>query len=79
MKKLILLLIAAGCIYGALSYHFILADGSIKVLKKTTLTFEHTFVDARGEKRSQVYLNPALLKAGIRNLFKDDGLTIKKP
>lgn len=78
MKKLLLLLIAAGGVYGALSYHFILTDGSLKVLKKTSLTFDSTFVDARGDKRSQLLLNPELLKAGVRNLFKADGVTIKK-
>lgn len=75
---MLLLLIVAGIVYGALSYHFILTDNSIKVLKKTELTFDDTVVDARGARRAQLYLNPSLVKAGIRNLFNDDGVTIKK-
>ncbi|MDZ7697860.1 MAG: hypothetical protein U5R49_13365 [Deltaproteobacteria bacterium] len=78
MKKILLLLIIAGIVYAALSYHFILTDHSIKVLKKTALTFDNTYVDARGGKQAELYLNPALLKAGIRNIFKDDGVTIQK-
>ncbi|MBW2202613.1 MAG: hypothetical protein JRF52_00600 [Deltaproteobacteria bacterium] len=78
MKKTVLLIIAAACIYGALNYHFILMDGNIKVLKKTDLTFENTFVDARGLKKSKLFLNAALLKAGVRDLFKEDSVTIGK-
>jgi len=47
-------------------------------LKKTDMTFDDTFIDARGEKRASLYLNPALIKAGIRDVFKNDGLTISK-
>ena len=79
MKKVLLLLIVAGMVYAALSYHFILTDHSIQVLKKTALTFDNTYVDARGGKKSQLFLNPALLKAGVRDLFRDDGVTIQKP
>ncbi len=79
MKKVLLLLIVAGIVYAALSCHFILTDHSIRVLKKTNLTFDDTYVDARGGKQAELYLNPALLKAGVRNLFKDDGVTIQKP
>jgi len=78
MKKILLLLIIGGIVYAALSYHFILTDNSIKVLKKTNLTFDNTYVDARGRKQAELYMNPALLKAGIRNIFKADGVTIQK-
>ena len=78
MKKVFVLIIAAVCVYGALSYHFILTDESVKILKKTDLTFENTFVDARGTKKAKLFMNTALLKAGVRDLFEDDGLTIGK-
>jgi len=78
MKKIIGVILAAGCVYGALHYHFILTDNSLKILKKTDTTLAYTFIDARGEKRASLYLNPALIKAGIRDTFKDDGLTISK-
>jgi hypothetical protein len=53
-------------------------DSSIKVLKKADLTFDNTFVDARGAKKYKLYLNPALAKAGVKDLFKDESVTIGK-
>lgn len=41
--------------YGMLSYHFILLDGSMKVLRTTQLAFENTFVDARGLKNRNCF------------------------
>ncbi|MBW2631988.1 MAG: hypothetical protein JRC90_09585 [Deltaproteobacteria bacterium] len=74
MKKiLIVLIIGCGFVFGALNYHFILTDKSIKVLKKVDLTFDNTFVDARGAKKIKLYFNPALVKAGVKDLLKDVG------
>jgi hypothetical protein len=70
MKKLLFLLLLAGVlIVGALNYHFILFDDGMKTLKKTELTFEDTFVDARGAKKLQLLSKPALIKAGIREIL----------
>ena len=71
MKKLIVLVvIAAGLGLGALNFHFIITDNGFKVLKKTGLTFEYTFVDARGFKAHKLLTNPALVKAGIKDAIK---------
>lgn len=78
MKKLFFLLIVGACVYGAFSYHFILMDGGIKILKKTQMTIDDTFVDARGSKKAALFLNPALLKAGARDLVANDSVTIGK-
>jgi hypothetical protein len=78
MKKLIILIIAAACAYGVLNYHFILMDSSFKILKKNVMTLDNTFVDARGSNKSKLFLNPALLKSGVKNLFNDDSVTIGK-
>lgn len=78
MKKLILLIIAAACAYGVLNYHFILMDSSFKILKKSEMTLDDTFVDARGSNKSKLFLNPALLKAGVKDLFHDDSVTVGK-
>jgi hypothetical protein len=53
-------------------------DSSIKLLKKADLTFDNTFVDARGAKKYKLYLNPALAEAGVKDLFKDESITIGK-
>jgi len=79
MKKVaIIAVVLAALTFGALNYHFILMDSSIKLLKKTDLTFASTFVDGRGAKKYKLYLNLALAKAGIKDLLKDESITIGK-
>jgi hypothetical protein len=78
MKKLLILLIVAGALaYGALNYHFILMDKGVKVLKKVDLTFQDSFVDARGEKKINLLLKPSLVKAGIKDVIYKAGHSIK--
>jgi len=77
-KTLIILIIAGALVFGIVNYHFILLDSSVKILKKADMTFSNTFVDARGAKKYKLYLNPSLVKAGIKDLFTDEGITIKK-
>ena len=77
-KTLIIIIIAGALVFGILNYHFILLDSSIKILKKADITFSNNFVDARGSKKYKLYLNPSLVKAGIKDLFKNEGITIKK-
>ena len=68
MKKAVLILVVTvALIFTALNYHFILMDKNVRILKKVELTFNNTFVDARGAKKFKLFLNPSLLKAGIRN------------
>jgi len=78
VKKIIFfaLVVVLGIV--ALNYHFILMDSSIKILKKNEMTFEDTFVDARGIKKAKLYLKPALVKAGIKDLFTDESVTVGK-
>ena len=45
-------------------------DKNVKILKKAELTFNNTFVDARGAKKFKLFLNPSLVKAGIKKAFK---------
>ena len=79
MKKLVigLIILAAGG-YGVLSYHFILLDGSMKILKKTSLAYENTFVDARGAKKLELALKPDLIAAGINDVIGNVSKSIKK-
>jgi hypothetical protein len=70
MKKAFYVLLVAGALtFGALNYHFILFDEGIKILRKTELTFQDTFVDARGAKKLQLLFKPALIKAGIKDML----------
>lgn len=79
MKKIIVILvIAAAAGYGLLSYHFVLFDSSLKILKKTDVRYENTFVDARGTKKLELALKPDLVAAGINNLIGEVDDTVKK-
>ena len=78
MKKIIVMLvIAAAAGYGLLSYHFVLFDSNLKILKKTDVRYENTFVDARGIKKLELALNPDLVAAGIDSLIGDVNSTIE--
>ena len=73
MKKVLLILVITGALFFAvLNYHFILMDKNFKILKKVELTFDNTFVDARGAKKFKLFLNPSLVKAGIRKALRDN-------
>ena len=79
MKKIaVVVVILAILAFGTLNYHFILLDSSIKILKKVDLTFKDTFVNARGSKKYKLLLNPALVKAGVKDLYEREGITIGK-
>ena len=72
MKKLLIgLIIVAAAGYGLLSYHFILFDGSMKILKKTGIAYENTFVDARGAKKLELAMKPDLIAAGINDVIDE--------
>jgi len=78
MKKILILLIVAGALaYGVLNYHFILMDNGVKVLKKIELTFQDSFVDARGEKKIKLLLKPSLVKAGIKGAIDKASQSMK--
>ena len=68
---------AGALAYGALNYHFILMDNTVKVLKKEELTYQDTFVNARGEKKIELLLKPSLVKAGIKDVIDKAGHSIK--
>jgi hypothetical protein len=70
MKAIFGIIIAAAAGYGLLSYHFVLLDSSLKILKKTEVRYEHTFVDARGAKKLELALKPDLIAAGINDVLK---------
>lgn len=80
MKKIIitLIIVVALAAAAALNFHFILMDSSVKVLKKADLTLEYTFVDARGANKMKLYTTPALVKAGIKDLYEDNSVTVGK-
>ncbi len=75
MKKILVIVLIGWLIafWIGLNYHFILMDGDAKILKKAALTLDKTFVDARGTKKLKLYLDPSLVRAGIKDLLRDAG------
>jgi len=72
MKKLfIVCIIAIALVAASMNFHFIFTGNRIKILKKAELTFEDTFVDARGAKKLKLYTKPALVKAGINDVLEN--------
>ena len=70
MKKIIIgLIVSAAAGYGLLSYHFIILDSGLKVLKKTHMRYENSVIDARGNKKFELPLKPDLIAAGINELL----------
>lgn len=78
MKKFLMVVIIVGAFcFALLNFHFIATDNGFRVLKKTGMTLDSTFVDARGAKKIKVLLNPALLKAGIKKALDDASNAVK--
>lgn len=78
LKKIIPFVIVAAFAYGILSYHFILFDDKLKILKKADMKLENTFVDARGENQLKILLNPDLVKAGINDIIESTANKLKR-
>lgn len=72
-KTLVFIIVIAALVFGMFNYHFILMDKSVKILKKSEVTLEDTFIDARGGNKAKLILNPALLKAGIKEILREAG------
>jgi hypothetical protein len=72
MKKIFIVCIIAAALVGvAMNFHFIYLGNRVKILKKADLTFEDTFVDARGAKKLKLYMKPSLVKAGIKDVLEN--------
>jgi hypothetical protein len=71
MKKWVGVFVLVGLVWSLFRFHFILLDNRIKVLVKSKLTLDQTFVDARGAKKMRLLLDPDLLKAGLNDLLKE--------
>jgi len=79
IRPLLSILLVFGVVaFSLLRYHFILMDSKVRILKKATLNWQYTFVDARGTNRYKLVLNPVLAKAGLKDLFHKEDKTIDK-
>ena len=70
MKKIIILIVLiVGVVVTALNIHVVKLDNSIELLVKTEMTFEDTYVDARGTNKFILLTKPRLIEAGIKELL----------
>jgi len=75
---IVVCILVAVAAYLSFQYHFILIDDGLKILKKSDPGLEYTFVDGRGAvNKAKILVNPALVKAGVDDIFNDSGVTIR--
>ncbi len=81
LKKYIILAAIAGIVYYLLSHHLIFFGRDLKILPKTSLTFENTFYNIGDIKEAQFRdlesifrKNPDLREAGLGSLLVDMGI-----
>lgn len=75
MKKFIIIdtIILFLLIAVTLNIHVVQLDHGFKFLKKTQMSFEDTYVDARGfANKIKLLSRPALIEAGIKDIFDDN-------
>ena len=67
----VLFLFIIGLVISALNIHIVQLDNSFEFLVKTEMTFEDTYVDARGANKIKLLSNPKLIEAGINKLLNE--------
>jgi hypothetical protein len=74
VKKILIWAIVIGALYFVLSHHFILVGGSVKLLKKSTLTLNYTIFSTKGKTNESILSNDELRKDGIGEILVEEGL-----
>ena len=73
IKKFSIFVVLAGILYFFLSFHLILIDNSIKLLRKSKLTLVYTFFSAKGKTNSTILSYDDLREDGIGDLLVEMG------
>jgi len=73
-KKIITFAIIAGIFYGLLSYHFIIINRSVKLLKKSELTLVYTIYSTKGKSTETILSEEILWNDGIGELLVEEGM-----
>jgi hypothetical protein len=77
IKKLILLAIAGGIVYGLLAYHIVFYGTQMAVLPKANLNFDWTFVNVNPTEfrtPTKILSDDTLREAGIGEVMVDFGI-----
>ena len=73
LKKIITVGILGGIFYVLLSYHFIVINNSVKLLKKSSLTLQYTFFNTTGKQNETILAVDELRWDGIGDLLVETG------
>jgi hypothetical protein len=74
VKKLVLLAVVGGILYGLLSHHFIYFGGTkVRLLKKSELTLNYTFYSVPGKTNKMILSKGPLREDGIADLLVEMG------
>lgn len=68
----------AGILYILLSYHFVVINSSVKMLKKSKLTLNYTFYNTKGRSNEAILAVGELRKDGVADLLIDAGKMSEK-
>ena len=74
VKKVLIWIIIVGALYFVLSHHFILVGGSVKLLKKSTLTLKYTIFSTKGKTNESILSKEELREDGIGEILVEEGL-----
>jgi len=69
LKRILIWAIPAAILYILLSYHFIVIESNVKVLKKSKLTLNYTFYNTKGRNNEAILSVDALRKDGMADLL----------
>lgn len=72
-NKIIVFAIIGVVLYLLLSYHFIIIDNGVKLLKKSSLTLEYTIYSAKGKTNAMILTIDELREDGIGDLLVEMG------
>jgi hypothetical protein len=73
IKKILIFGILGGILYFFLSFHLIMINNTIKLLRKSSLTLEYTFFNAKGKTNATILSNDDLREDGIGELLVEMG------
>ncbi|MBW1862712.1 MAG: hypothetical protein JRJ02_10115 [Deltaproteobacteria bacterium] len=72
-NKIIVFAIIGIVLYFLLSYHFIIIENGVKLLKKSSLTLEYTIYSAKGKTNAMILSIDELREDGIGDLLVEMG------
>jgi hypothetical protein len=73
IKKILIFGILGGTLYFFLSFHIILVNNTIKLLRKSSLTLNYTFYNAKGKTNAIILSVDDLREDGIGDLLVEMG------